>query len=152
MIVKGSDLMIFSKLSDAIAAIAYATSHTLDIQATATETSSKDSGKWAENQITKYNWTGTSENLCSGVAATDAYGLLFKKMTSGEPVDIHSTVAEDADSNGVPAGGWVPKAGQGLKGKALITGLTLNAPNDGNATMTVSLTGTGKLFLDEAGA
>lgn len=149
MIVKGSDLMLFTKLDDSMKSIAYATSHTLDIQGDEQETSSKDSGKWKDSQITKFGWTATSENLCSGVGVNDAFGILFTKMISREPIDVHMTVAEDANNDaGAPETGWTPTAGMGLKGKARVKGISLNAPDGQNATMTVSLTGIGKISLD----
>lgn len=151
MIVKGSDLMIFAKLDTAMKSIAYATNHTLDIQGDVQETSSKDSGKWKDNQVTKFGWTATSENLCSGVGATDAYGILFEKMIAREPIEIHSTIAKDANSDtGAPEGGWLPTAGQGLKGKAYINSLALNAQDSQKATMTIGLTGAGALAIDKA--
>ena len=152
MILKGSDLMIFAKLDSAMKSIAYATNHTLDIQGDVQETSSKDSGKWKDNQITKLGWTATSENLCSGVGAADAYGILFEKMIAREAIEIHSTIAKDANNDtGAPLGGWLPTAGQGLKGKAFINSLALNAQDGQNATMTIGLTGAGALTLDRTG-
>lgn len=144
--------MIFAKLDATMKSIAYATNHTLDIQGDVMETSSKDSGKWKDNQITKLGWTATSEHLCSGVGVTDAYGILFQKFVNREPIDIHSTVAENANSDtGMPAGGWTPKAGEGLKGKAYINSLTLNAQDGQNATMSIGLTGSGALVPDATG-
>lgn len=145
-VIKGSDLMLFTKLDTGLTAIAYATNHTLELQADELETSSKDSGKWKEKQITKLGWSATSENLVSGIGADDAYGLLVEKWIAREPIDVHMTLATNADGGaGAPEGGWTPDATKGYKGKALITSISLNAPDAQNATMSVSLSGTGKL-------
>lgn len=145
-VIKGSDLMLFTKLDTGLTAIAYATNHTLELQADELETSSKDSGKWKEKQITKLGWSATSENLVSGIGADDAYGLLVEKWIAREPIDVHMTLATNADGDaGAPEGGWTPDATKGYKGKALITNISLNGPDAQNATMSVSLSGTGKL-------
>ena len=145
-IIKGSDLMLFVKLDAKLEAIAYATSHTLTLEGDEQETSSKDSGLWKEKQVTKLGWSATSENMVGGVGADDAYTKLVELWMAREPIDVHLTLATEAGAaDGAPAEGWTPDASKGLKGKALITGVSLNAPDAQNSTMTVSLSGTGKL-------
>lgn len=148
-VIKGKDLMIFAALdsSAAVKSIAYATNHTLDVQAQMEETSSKDSGKWSANERGKLSWTATSDNLVGGIGVDSPFQKLYAKMIAGEPVKIQSTLAENADSDtGAPAGGWLPKTDEGLVGEALINSITLNAPHDGNASMTIGLTGVGPLL------
>lgn len=149
----GTDLMIFSQLNEGYKAIALSTSCTIDITLDVREISSKDSGKWKENAGAKLSWSGSTEHLCSGLEKGSSYDLLLKKMTDREAVPIHFTVAENADGDlGVPEGGWIPKKGEGVKGMAIITQLSMNAPDNENATMSISLTGTGPLKPDTDGS
>lgn len=145
-VIKGSDIMLFTKEGADLKATAYATNHTLDLQGDELETTSKDSGKWKESQVTKLGWSATSENLVGGLGAADAFTTLFDKWVARTAIDVHLTLASNADSDvGVPAGGWTPDATGGYKGKAYITNLSMNASDGQNATMTISLKGSGKL-------
>lgn len=139
-IVKGSDLMLFEGSEPK--AFAFATNHTLQIDGDVMETSSKDSGKWKSNQITKLGWTITSDNLYS---ETD-YDSLVEKMIAREEVDVLFAIAGNADDDkGKPDGGWTPKPNSGYKGKAVITSISVSAQDGQNATYSVNLQGTGAL-------
>lgn len=139
-IVRGSDLMLFDGTTSK--AFAFATNHTLEISGDVMETSSKDSGKWKANQITKLGWTVTSENLYS----EEDYDSLVSKMILREEFDVLFTIASNAnDDTGVPSGGWTPKPNSGYKGKAVITSISVSAQDGQNATYSVNLQGTGAL-------
>ncbi len=143
MIVKGSDLMLFEQgTSSTYTAFAYATSHTLELTGDVMETSSKDSGKWKANQITKLSWTISSENLYS---ETD-YDSLVSKMIEREEIPVLFAIAGNADSdNGKPESGWTPKANSGYKGNVIISSISANAADGENATYSCTFTGTGPL-------
>ncbi|MCR8874890.1 phage tail protein [Phocaeicola barnesiae] len=139
-IVRGSDLMLFDGTTNK--AFAFATNHTLELSGDVLETSSKDSGKWKSNQITKLSWTITSENLYS----EEDYDDLVEKMIARDEFDVIFAIAGNADSDaGVPEGGWTPKANSGYKGKAVITSISVSAQDGQNATYSVNLQGTGAL-------
>ena len=76
-IIKGDDLMLFDAQGKSIA---FATSHSLSINADAADVSSKDSGVWKANEVNKLGWEITSENLYT----SDAYDTLFSSMVSLE--------------------------------------------------------------------
>ena len=59
-IIKGDDLMLFDAQGKSLA---FATSHSLSINADSADVSSKDSGKWKANEVNKLGWEITSENL-----------------------------------------------------------------------------------------
>lgn len=139
-IVKGSDLMLFDGTTSK--AFAFATNHSLELSGDVMETSSKDSGKWKSNQITKLSWTITSDNLYS---ETD-YDTLVEKMIARSEFDVIFAIASNADSDaGLPEDGWKPKENSGYKGKAVITSISVSAQDGQNATYSVSLQGTGAL-------
>lgn len=144
--INGSDLMLFTDIDGEMTAIAYATSHTLNLNGDEEEVSSKDSGKWKESEITRLGWSATSENLIGGIGATDALSILIGKWIARESIDVHLTLASEAGTaDGAPLAGWTPDLTKGYKGTANIVSVTANAPDKQKATMTINLTGTGPL-------
>lgn len=139
--IKGGDLMLFLGGKS----IAYATNHTLEINAETADTSNKDEGggDWASNEIKLLSWQASSENLYSTDGEGDNYADLFDIMIAKTPVEaIFSKKSETATD--VPEGGWTSGTPK-YKGKVVITSLSLNAPNGEYATYTVQFTGVGKL-------
>ena len=65
--IAGKDIMIFFKFDGTARALALASNHTLDLQSDTTETSSKDSGIWADSEVSKLRWTASSENFIEGL-------------------------------------------------------------------------------------
>lgn len=139
-IIKGDDLMLFD---DEGKSIAFATSHTLSISADAVETSSKDGGIWASNEVNKVNWEITSENLYT----VDAYDSLFDKMLAREPIKVYFGTKKENDPDKTVVDGdydnWTGASGR--TGNVLITSLVANANTGENATFSVTLTGSGKI-------
>lgn len=139
-IIKGDDLMLFDSEGKSLA---FATSHTLSISADAVETSSKDGGIWASNEVNKVSWELTTENLYT----TDAYDDLFDKMLAREPIIVYFGTKKENDPDKTVVDGdydnWT--GAQGRKGKALITSLVANANTGENATYSATFTGTGKI-------
>ena len=139
--IKGGDMMLFLDNKS----IAYATNHTLEINAETADTSNKDEGggDWASNEVRLLNWSATSENLYSLDGEGDNFADLFDIMVAKQPVDaVFAKKSQTATD--VPSGGWtagVPK----YKGKVIISNLSLNAPNGEYATYSVQFTGVGAL-------
>lgn len=134
-IIKGDDLMLFDAQGKSIA---FATSHSLSINADAVDVSSKDSGIWKANEVNKLGWEITSENLYTA----DAYDTLFSSMVSRTSLDVHFGLKKET-TDGTTTN-WSKGAGT-YTGKVFITSLTANANSGDNATFSVTLTGTGKI-------
>lgn len=147
-VLKGENLMLFLGGKS----IAFATSHTLELSLDTREISTKDNGgKWSEVEAGIISWTMQSENLVGNPGEGKGYDDLVDAMIAREPVDVIFALEGDSTNydagklDAVPTGGWSAKASNGRKGKALITSVSLNAPNGEYATMSISLTGVGAL-------
>lgn len=145
--IKGGDLMLFIGGKS----IAYATNHTLEISGDTTDTSNKDEGGglWGSSEVSKINWTVSTENLYS----EDGYGKnfddLFDAMTGGTQLQAVFGVKNETGTE-VPTtsdGGWSPKNSTNIryKGNVVVTSLSVNAPNGEYATFTANFTGVGAL-------
>lgn len=147
-VLKGGELMIFLPKEDGKAAIAAATSHSLEINLETQETSSKDSGgAWQESEGTILNWTVTSENLrCvdednPGLKYDDLVDMMLRREKVEVVLGPRASVTDDK----MPASGWTPATSGCRKGMAIITKISSSAPNGDKATFSVNLTGTGAL-------
>lgn len=145
-VIKGKDLMIFVNGKS----IAFATSHSYEMQASTFETTSalqtKDGNAavWSEKMINGKSWTASSENVMANTAAGHSFDDLFALYTACQPVTLvlggHTGTSTD-----VPEGGWTPASSGCLTGQALITSLSVNAGVTDNATFSISFEGTGEL-------
>lgn len=137
--IKGGDMMLFVEG----VSIAYATSHTLTINADTTDTSNKDEGGggWRSEEVNILSWEASTENLMSDDGAGLGYDALVGYMVAKQPIDA---VFGQKSSNAteVPSGGWT---GSGYSGKVLITNIEINATNGETATFTATFTGVGAL-------
>lgn len=139
--IKGGDLMVFVEG----VSVAFATSHTLSINADTTDTSNKDEGGggWQSSEVNLLSWTATTENLYSEDGEGKGFDDLFDLMIAKEPVTL-VFAKKSSSATDVPTGGW--SAGTPKKtGEAIITALEANAPNGDNATFTCTFTGVGAL-------
>lgn len=142
MVTKGKDLMIFQKVAEVYKALASATNHTLSISAAVMEASSKDSGKWGDNEAGRMEWEMGTENLFVQLD----FDTLFKAMVAGEKLIVAFEIASNANNDeGKPADGWTIGDG-GYEGEVLITSLNANAPNGENATYSATFKGCGPLM------
>ena len=147
MIIKGNNLMCFVGGKS----IAFATSHTLEVSGETVDISTKDNGggEWAASEMGLLSWTASSENLVGNPRSGLGYDELFEMMVAKQPIDLvfasKSVVSAAGEEYTAPTDGWTAKANDGHKGKALITSLSLNAPNGENSTISVSFTGVGAL-------
>lgn len=140
-IIKGRDLMLFDSTGKSYA---WATNHTLTINAETSDISSKDHGIWGASEVSRYTWEITSENLYS----TDAYDSLFASLVAGNPISIRFGLKAENDNTKTVADGdydnWTAAAGY-YEGEAIITSLVANANNGENATYSLTLSGVGKI-------
>lgn len=149
-IIEGGKLMVWVGTHS----IAMATNHTLTINTETSEISNKDiaSGDWAASKIKKFSWEVSSDNMYT----KSAYLKLYQQMISKTPVLLTfgtspQTTLQD-ETGGYADWGWLaPQSGTMvngdfyMQGNALITSLDVQAPNDDNATFSVTFTGTGEL-------
>lgn len=140
-IIKGDDLMLFDASGHSIA---YATSHVLTITADAQDISTKDHGIWGGSEINKIKWEISSENLYT----EDSYDDLFTIMLAREAVDVYFGLKAENDPDKTVVDGdydyWSKGSGC-YTGKAYITNLTANANSGENATLSITMTGAGKI-------
>ena len=126
--------------------VAFATNHTLNINAELADTSNKDevAGTWGAQEAKSLSWEISTENLYCVEGAGNTYADLFDAMVQMKPIDIVFAVKSESGVN-APSEGWTAKAGDGFKGKATINSLQLSAQNGEYASYTCSLTGVGAL-------
>ncbi len=143
-IIKGDDLMLFDEDGNSLA---FATSHQLTVSADAVETSSKDGGVWASNEVNKISWELTSENLYTA----NSYDKLMDLMLTRTAIQVYFGTKKENDPNKTVVDGdyncWT--GAKGYTGKVFITSLTANASTGENATYSATFTGTGKLIKVE---
>lgn len=160
MIVKGENLMVFVGEGATATSIAYATSHSLNINLSTTETSNKDQGhgEWQTYEGGVMSWDCSSDNLVGdenshGKTYTDMVDLMLSKTPVSlvfginKPNTAEPTTEENGTLNEAPTTGWTANDAKVpyYSGKALITSISLNAPNGDNASYTVSFQGCGGL-------
>ena len=138
-VIKGRDLMVFI---DGVS-IAYASSHSIEITVDTTEISHKDDlSDWKSSVSQKKSWTASTENLYSfdtdhGVNAQD----LFDLLNSETPVEIIFAQKKNPATAQAPFEPTFPE----WVGDAIISSLSVSAPNGDNATFTAQFTGVGPL-------
>lgn len=141
-IIKGRDLMLFNASGNSFA---WATSHSLNINAETADISSKDHGIWGGSEVTKFSWEITSENLYT----EDGYNQMFDYMLAGVPITVRFGLKSQNDNSKNVADGdydnWTSKSTGYYTGPVVITSLQANANNGENATYSVTLTGAGKI-------
>lgn len=143
-IVYGGDMMIFIGTGATGEPIAFATGAKLDLTLAVREISSKDSGIWVEKAAGKWDWNASADGLSSfGLTGnTTDIADLFTLMIAREPVYLAFGIA----SGSTPS--WtLDTAKQYLSGNAIITSLSLNAPDNETATYSISLEGASALAM-----
>lgn len=157
MTINGSDLMLFVDKGGVKKSIAYATSHSLEVQADTKETSTKDNGNgiWQNSELGMMSWSTSSENLCSDSAENGlSYNDLFEIFLSRQSVDVVFSLQsnipnfniKNEESFTAPVTGWSPDETNNYHGKCYITSLSLTAQNGEKATFSVQLQGAGALI------
>lgn len=141
--IQGGDMMLFLSTKS----IAYATNHTLEISGETQDTSNKDeaAGGWSSQEVNILSWSATSDNLYSVDGEGDNFEDLFDLMVAKTPIAcVFAKKSQASSVVSVPTDGWTAGA-TGYQGNAVITNLSLNAPNGEYATYTVQLQGVGAL-------
>jgi len=138
--INGKDLMLFTTAGGAKKAIGLSTTCSIAINASVVAVTTKDSGEWEDNEIEKFSFTASADQLFIETEFDD----LFEAMISKTPVDVDFALSAEPTSEAIPVAGWTAKVG-GYQGKVLITALNPTAPVSGKATCAITFTGTGKL-------
>ena len=149
-IIQGGDLMLFLKKgtgsSEKTVSVAFATNHSISINAETSDITHKDiKGGWTASEVKTLSWEVTTENLYSNDGEGVTYGDLFDMMVAKTAIDGVFGVNSSTAST-VTTGGWeAPKTGERYEGKVIITSIQANAPSGDNATFTVNFKGVGAL-------
>lgn len=157
-VIKGRDLMLFKEVhgtgansgSTSGVSFAFATNHTLSLNAETADISSKDHGIWGGSEVTKFSWEIQTENLYT----EDNFDSLFDLMLNAEPFKVRFGLKSQNDNSKNVADGdydcWTSKANGYYEGTVVISSLTANANNGENATYSATFTGAGKIVRVDA--
>lgn len=151
----GKKLMLFLKDGETYTSIAYATNHTFTTSASTVSISSKDDadvmdgGKWDSQELDMFSWSITAEHLyCYEGNGVDSNEVI-RHYLNGTLLDVKFGLAR-VSGTGAPEEGWAQEGladYRYLTGQVYITSVDINATNDGRATMSITLTGKGKVNL-----
>ena len=152
--IKGSDLMLFVKQTNGtVKSLAFATSHTLSISGETTDVSTKDHGIYGATEVTRINWSITTDNLYT----VSTFNDLYDRMRTRQTVEVYFCLKTPTERQGTPAtvnlqgdtyDTWHPTTTtgeDGYYGKAFITSLDANAASGENATFSATFSGVGAL-------
>jgi hypothetical protein len=151
-IIKGGQLMLMIGGST----IAFATSHSLSLTRNTQEISTKDHGDASAVLPTTQSWEITSENLMS----TDGFATVLDAYLNATQVTVYFGMTNYAgypnQESGIvgtqsvwskaqwPSGG-TSSTSLNLTGKGYITSATVNANAGENATMSITIQGSGSI-------
>jgi len=127
-IINGTDLLVYV---DGVA-VAHAVSHSLDMGMGIRDSSTKSSAGWKAVKPGQRNWNVSGEHLYAFDATFGATGLM-SLWTDRTEVTIKLATSNSANLR--------------FSGKAYLTSLVLNAPNEENSTFSFAFEGTGALTL-----
>jgi predicted secreted protein len=158
-ILKGKNLLLSVGLTEngkfVYKTYGFATSCELNITVDTTETSSTNfkqmaasgDGSWKEFTVSKKSWTASTDHLVGVISNFDS---VFQTLVADNPevmikfgvVSYKSTDADGDDNldESFQLGGY-------YYGKAIINSLSVSAPEEGEATFSVQMQGTGALKL-----
>lgn len=141
-VIEGQDLVLFIETAPGTwTAVAHGTSHSIEPTMETRDRLSKDTGKWKGKVGSLLGWTAS----CEALACYDgtSYHTLFALWVARTPVKLKLAGRDAVDDNDT----WKPEeiGDKYLEGMALITGLPLNAPNNEDATFSISFDGDGPL-------
>lgn len=124
--------------------IAFSTSAKLEVTCDTREISSKDSGYWKERLAGKLDWKAGSDALYTealvGTATTTSVDELYALMTARSPITMVFGAA-----TGAAAAQTNDTSKKHYTGQAIITAISINAPDNETTTYSISLEGTGAL-------
>lgn len=138
----GGDMMLFL----ATKPIAFSTDAKMEITTDVREISSKDSGYWKEKLPGKHDFKFSTdalytEDLTAGT--TTSFSQLYTAMLTRVPV----SVVFGAVNGTAPPGQSASTTKHKYTGDAIITALSVSAPDNETTTYSISLEGTGTLLM-----
>lgn len=139
-IINGNNLMLFDKDGRSYA---YATNHTLSIEASTIEVSSHDSGLVNNQLLNGYSWSITSENLYT----TEEYRTLFDSMVKGDHIQLYFGFKWETDKSVIDdklSYYNLDKSNIYYTGNAIITSLKVNSNNKEHVTYSIEFEGVGE--------
>jgi len=142
----GGDMMLFVGSGTDKLPIAFSTDAKLDITLATRNIASKDSGYWTNKAGGRLDWNASTSALHSDVltatTGTNTYDELYTLMIARTPVNCVFAAA-----TGTAPDWTVNSAKKNFTGMAIITSLSLGAPDGDNATYSISLEGDGALVM-----
>jgi predicted secreted protein len=140
-VIQGQDLLLYIETATGVwTPIAHATSHTIEPNMEVRDRASKDTGKWKGKVAGLLGWTASAEALAlyDSYSWHDLYALFIARTKVKLKLAGRAT-ATDAT--------WVAEqtADKYVEGDAYITSMPLTAPNNEDATMSITFEGDGKL-------
>lgn len=132
--------------------IALSTGCSLNTTTQVTDSKTKDDANGPAGEFDFVDWNASSENVVGvneNVTAEMVYADLLELQLAGTVIDLSLELMLNY-AGAIPQSGWTPdsaanKAFAAYGGKALIEIVNLNAPADGNATVSVSFKAVGPL-------
>lgn len=148
-VIEGQDLVLFIETAPGTwTPVAHGTSHSIEPSMETRDRLSKDTGKWKGKVASLLGWTAS----CEALACYDgtSYHTLYALMITRAEVKLKLAGRDAVDDND----NWVPEeiGDKYLEGGAFITGLPLTAPNNEDATFSISFEGNGPLELKTVAA
>ena len=136
----GDKLMLFLEIGNpaTLIPIAFGTSCGIDLSADTIDTSNKMSGNWKEYLVGQLGYTVSSESMLSMKEGHASFIALKKAMVERMPIAFVMAKTQET-------AGDFPKGEEFVKGKAIITALSLKADNGAICTSSISMQGTGPL-------
>lgn len=141
-IINGSDLMLFDKQNKSL--VSYAKDHSISINGTTTDVSSKDHGLWKSTQITGMEFSISTNCLYT----IESFDKLFDAFISRTPMDVTFTVKKENDPTKSVADGDYPNwtaGAAGYQGRVVITSLKGDASNGESGNISVEMIGVSAL-------
>lgn len=136
----GDELFLFITDAENTLPVAFGTSCGVDLSADTIDASSKMSGPWKESLVGQLGYTASCDFLTSLKTGHMSFKTLKDKMAAREPIPfVIAKHTKDALTGEYTASGEV------VKGKAIITSLSLKADNGALCTSSISLQGSGPL-------
>jgi len=137
----GGDMMLFVTTG---LPIAFSTAAKLEINTDTREISSKDGGYWKEYSAGRLGWSAGTDALytevLTGTVSTTSIDELYALQIARTPITMvfgAATGAAGAQTNDATK--------KKFTGQAIITAISVNAPDNDTTTYSVTLQGTGSL-------
>lgn len=136
-IIEGQDLLVYVDATP----IAHSTTCTMTPTMETRDRVTKDTGKWKSKKAGLLDWEVTSEGLA--MYGSGNYNDLYAAMITRAPVTIKFSGRDAVDDNDT----WTAQQDGDTyyEGQGYITNLPETAPNNEDATFTITITGDGEL-------